>query len=142
MELGWGHYLRQEHEARSSKQEGGSPSRPSTPAAEPKLKQAQPFYWARLPALFFTPSPLLLELVPFFTSSTSLTPSNLSIHPSTRPFFELEKQSAKMGYTKTDELAINTIRVLAVSQESSQAFLPQRAATASLPLHRRYRRRR
>lgn len=64
---------------RSGKQEG-SPSRPSTPATEPKLKQAQPFYWARLPALFFTPSPLLPELVPLFTSSTSQLPTSQTIH--------------------------------------------------------------
>lgn len=48
-----------------------------------------------------------------------------------------------MGYTKTDELAINTIRVLAVSHNSSQAF-PSAAHGNGLllPLHRRCRRRR
>lgn len=48
-----------------------------------------------------------------------------------------------MGYTKTDELAINTIRVLAVSHNPSQAFLSTAHGNGQLlPLHRRCRRHR
>lgn len=113
----------------------------------PSSSCSQPFYWARLPALpslHYPPPPLVLELVPLFTSSNLSTFPNLSIHPSTSDhFFHFEKQSVKMGYTKTDELAINTIRVLAVSQISSQAFLtPHSQQRPALPLHRRCRRRR
>jgi hypothetical protein len=77
--------------------------------------------------------PSLFPLTPRFGTCSSLyifnphpTPSNLSVHLFTRPFFVFEKQSVKMGYTKTDELAINTIRVLAVSQS---LFKPSNPAT-------------
>lgn len=107
--------LRQEHEARSRKQQGrGSRSRSSTPCSSAQAR-AQPFYWGP-PAcpLLFPPHPSFWNL---FLSSYLQPPTIFptSVHLSTRPFFDFEKQSVKMGYTKTDELAINTIRVLAVS---------------------------
>lgn len=126
--------LRQEHEARSRKQQGrGSRSRSSTPCSSaPSSSSTILLGPACLPSSF-PPSPLVLELVPFFISSTSHHLPT-SVHLSTRPFFDFEKQSAKMGYTKTDELAINTIRVLAVSHsvlKQSKAFLSRHTATAS-----------
>lgn len=145
--VGWGRDGAFSPRGRSTKhqahQQEGSPSRPSTPAAEPKLKLNHFTGPACLPSSI-PPHPSSWNLFPLSRHLQPLNFPNLSIHPSTRPFFEPEKQSVKMGYTKTDELAINTIRVLAVSQLSSQAISSHsmRQRPAALPLHRRCRHRR
>lgn len=123
--------------------EAGAPSTKHTSRKEalPALPRLQPSPSSSSTILLGPPAcplqypltPPFWNLFPLLRHLQPLNFPNLSIHPSTRPFFESEKQSVKMGYTKTDELAINTIRVLAVSQLSSQACLPQHAATASCP---------
>lgn len=136
MELGWGHHHHSEAGARSTKQETARTRKPfplfHALQQRPSSSSTILLGPACLPSSF-PPSPLVLELVPLFISSTS-NHLPTSVHLSTRPFFDFEKQSVKMGYTKTDELAINTIRVLAVSHsilKQSKAFLPRHTATAS-----------
>lgn len=143
MELGWSHHLRLEavatnaHEA-GRKQASSPPAVPALPRLHIRAQaQALNHFTGpalpALPSLHYPPHPSFWNL---FLSSYPQTSQLLSqpLDPSIqhRPFFDFQKQSVKMGYTKTDELAINTIRVLAVSQISSQAFLSTAyTATAS-----------
>lgn len=149
MELGWSHHLRLEARSNEAhaKQEGSKQPFPPIHACIRAQAQALNHFTGpalpALPSLHYPPHPSFWNL---FLSSHPQTsqllsqPLDPSIHH--RPFFDFEKQSVKMGYTKTDELAINTIRVLAVSQISSQAFLtPHTQQRPALPLHRRCRRR-
>lgn len=138
MELGWSHHLRLEVRSNEAhaKQEGSKQPFPPFHACIRAQAQALNHFTGpalpALPSLHYPPHPSFWNL---FLSSHPQTsqllsqPLDPSIHH--RPFFDFEKQSVKMGYTKTDELAINTIRVLAVSQINLKPSIPYTAYTAT-----------